>query len=139
MRTVLISFAISGLLAGCGAPKPPQPDGAYRPINQLSTKPKVTERQATFKYQGDLSGALQEMQRSFPKLDIAETRGTPVAVEVSLLVNKGTLEDALRVLGRQTDGKAEVIWQRNSETDRTVAFIQYKDQPAASSPLSVNH
>lgn len=96
-------------IAGCSGspPKPPVPDGDYRPVN----RPVVLHQDVfDFRYKGDILGALPALKRVVPNLEILPVVGQPTAVPVQINLHATTLEGALRAIGEKGGDNADVVW-----------------------------
>ncbi len=128
----LLSFftiAATAVLVGCAGapPAPPQPEGDYRPINQLE-EPASTGLFDLY-YEGDISGALPAIARQAPQLQVLPPVGRAVPLSVRLNLRSSSLESALRSLGDQGAGVAEVVWTtRRPGTNQ--AFIRFRSRQA---------
>jgi len=119
MRTVLCLTLF--LLAGCSGspPKPPMPEGDYRPINNTQrdfrarekARPQTTHhRQENFDffYEGDISGALSALKAVVPEIVVVPPMGKPVPIPVRVRLYKTTLEKAIHSISLQGGEHADV-------------------------------
>lgn len=130
MRNTIVIPAIL-MLAGCAGfpPKPPTVEGEYRPVNQLNTKHQENHKTATppvfdFIYEGDIVNALPELQKVQPQLTVLPPLGMQIQLPVRLNLQSTTLENALRSIGEQGGGVADVVWNTTQQGNNQI-FIRF--------------
>ncbi|MDR2031368.1 MAG: hypothetical protein LBP86_03720 [Azoarcus sp.] len=125
MRCIPGVLAVACILAGCAnsPPKPPLPKGDYRPINQAKPAQAVFD----FAYEGDILGALPALRHLAPEITVlpASGRATPISIHVDL--RGARLEDALRAIGAQGNGVADVVWN----AARHQVFVRFRESEPA--------
>lgn len=133
MRTTITLLTVA-ILAGCAGspPKPPIPEGDYRPINvpryqkQATTAPSAV---FDFAYDGDITGALPALKLVAPELQVMPDQGKPWPVHVSVNLKATTLENALRTVGEQGKNLADVVWTTSKHgKDSGKVFIRFRSQ-----------
>ncbi|MDR3221131.1 MAG: hypothetical protein LBU46_03850 [Candidatus Accumulibacter sp.] len=113
------------IVAGCTGvpPKPPLPEGDYRPIN-LRAVP--THREIfDFAYEGDILGVLPALKTVAPQIDVRPSLGQAVPVQVSLHLRGVRLEDALRAIGMQGRGLVDVVWNTTQHKNGDYVYIVF--------------
>ncbi len=141
MRNAIVILAIL-LLDGCvgSPPNPPTVKGEYRPINQVGTKPQENYKTAPqtvfdFIYEGDIVNALPALQKVHPQLTVLSPLGNQVPLPVRFNLRSTTLENALRSIGEQGGGVADVVWNTAQQKGDNQVFIRFHppyQQPASS-------
>jgi hypothetical protein len=124
------AIAVAAVLAGCAGspPAPPQPEGDYRPVNRVEAPPAASGLFDLY-YDGDISGALPAIARLVPQLQVMPSVGRAAPLPVRLNLRSANLEGALRSLGDQGAGVAEVVWTtRRPGTNQ--AFIRFRSRQA---------
>lgn len=122
----MIGVLTACLLAGCAGspPKPPMPEGDYRPIN----RPAAPARQGAFdfSYEGDILGALPALKHVAPQIDVMPTLGKPSPLPVRVSQRGTTLEDALRAIGEQGGDVADVVLNTTRHQGGNQVFIRFR-------------
>ncbi|MDR3299971.1 MAG: hypothetical protein LBU43_08215 [Candidatus Accumulibacter sp.] len=110
MRCAIAVLTLCLLAAACTGtpPKPPLPEGEYRPIN-LRAAPAHREV-FDFVYEGDILGALPALKAVAPQIQVMPTLGQAIPLPVKLDLRGARLEDALRAIGMEGRGLADVVW-----------------------------
>jgi len=113
-------------LTGCAGspPKPPLPTGEYRPINVPAAP--VQQNVFNFSYEGDILGALPALKEVAPHIDVMPTLGQASPLPVRLKLSGVSLEDALRAIGAQGGGVADVVWTTNRHHSSHQVFIRFR-------------
>lgn len=121
---VVVGLLITGLLVGCAGspPKPPAPDGEYRPINRS-----IPSRAAplNFVYEGDIGSVLSAMKDAGFNFDALPSVGTPQAKIIRLNLRDTTLEKTLKAIGDQCGDVAEVVWRATPNSGANEIFIRF--------------
>lgn len=115
------------LLAGCSGspPKPPSVEGDYRPINKTTPAPK-TDKTFNFQFEGDIVKALEALHEAQPQLKVMPPVGLAVPLPVRVSLYGTTLEGALRAIGSQGAGIADVIWNTTPQKGVNEALIRFR-------------
>ena len=121
----MLGVVAACLLAGCaGSPdKPPLPQGEYRPINIPTTKANLDV--FDFFYEGDIVGVLPALKAVAPQLNIMPTLGQATPLPVRLNLKGVGLEQALRAIGAQGGGVADVVWNTTRNQGGNQVFIRF--------------
>lgn len=127
MRNTILAL-LAASLAGCSMspPSPPSVQGEYRPVNRAN-KPQ-TEKANIFDYrfEGDIVDALAALRGVRPRLAVLPPEGAASPVPVKINLHGTTLEKALRAIGEQGAGKAEVVWNPANQDGGDQAFIRFR-------------
>jgi len=125
MRYLLLISTIC-FLAGCAGspPKPPLPTGEYRPINIPSTPVRLDV--FNFSYEGDILGALPALKEVAPQINVMPPLGQASPLPVRLNLFGVALEDALRAIGEQGGGIADVVWNTTRHQSSNQVFIRFR-------------
>ncbi len=125
MRYMLGVLAVC-LLAGCAGspPKPPLPEGDYRPINRPAAP--VKSDVFDFIYEGDILGALPALKNGAPQINVMPSLGQATPLPVRLNLYGVRLEDALRAIGVQGAGVADVVWNTTRHQGGNQVFIRFR-------------
>jgi hypothetical protein len=130
MRTTIVILAIL-ILAGCAGfpPKPPAVEGEYRPVNQVNTKRQEIDKTNThpvfdFIYEGDIVNALPELRKVQPQLTVLPPLGKQIQLPVRFNLQSTTLENALRSIGEQGGGVADVVWNTTQQGGNQI-FVRF--------------
>jgi hypothetical protein len=115
----------AGLLAGCAGspPQPPLPAGEYRPIN-IPAAPALRDV-FEFVYAGDILGALPALAKVAP-IKVMPTLGKATPLPVRLDLQGVRLEQALRAIGAQGGGVADVVWHATLNRGGNQVFIRFR-------------
>lgn len=125
------------LLAGCSGtpPKPPLPQGDYRPVNAPPIAKKATIQRPDwqaghfdFIYEGDITGALPALKEQAPEIKVMPTVGKAIPVPVRISLHGATLEAALRAIGEQGVQAAELVWNTTRNKGSNQVFIRFRAQ-----------
>jgi hypothetical protein len=132
MRSALgVIFSVFFLTGCSGAPpKPPQPEGDYRPVNA----PRAHQAVFDFEYEGDILGALPALKAVAPQINVMPSLGLPSPLPVRLNLSGVRLEDALRAIGEQGGNVADVVWHSSQQPGSDQVFIRFR-APVASPEL----
>jgi hypothetical protein len=114
------------LLAGCAGspPKPPMPEGDYRPINRPAAP--APQGVFDFHYEGDILGALPALKRVAPQINVMPTLGKPSPLPVRVNLRGATLEDALRAIGEQGGDVADVVLNTTRHQGGNHVFVRFR-------------
>jgi hypothetical protein len=129
MRNIAGVIAVL-FLAGCtgSPPKPPTVKGEYRPVNssnETSNRHQIIPAVFDFDYEGDIVKSLEALRAIQPQLKIAPPTGNVTALTVRVHLQDITLEDALRAIGEQGRGVAEVAWNKPDAQFAGQVFIRF--------------
>lgn len=120
-------------LAGCAGspPKPPMPEGEYRPIN----RPAAPARQDVFDftYEGDILGALPALKEVAPQINVMPSLGKPSPLPVRVRLRATTLQNALRAIGEQGGDVADVVLNTTQHQGGNHVYIRFR-APIESAP-----
>jgi len=122
------------LLAGCAGspPKPPMPEGEYRPINRPAAP--VKKDSFDFTYEGDILGALPALREVAPQINVMPSLGKPSPLPVRLKLRGTTLENALRAIGEQGGDVADVVWNTTRHQGGNQVFIRFRASNTETGP-----
>lgn len=132
MKKIILLTVIC--LSGCAGspPEPPQPEGEYRPVNITKTKTDKTAKKTgtfNFRFDGDIADALEALAAQQPQLEALPPQGqtTPVPVHIDLIATD--LPNALKVIGEQGGGLADVVWLSTKSNRRGgKAYVRFLPQ-----------
>ncbi len=137
-----IGILVILVLVGCAGfpPKPPMVKGEYRPVNQVNTKRQESYKTGShpvfdFIYEGDIVNALPELQKVQPQLTVLPPLGNQIQLPVRFNLQSTTLENALRSIGEQGGGVADVVWNTTQQQGDNQVFIRF--HPPYQQPTSV--
>jgi hypothetical protein len=121
----MLGVVAACLLVGCAGspPKPPLPEGEYRPIN-IPTAP-ARLKVFNFVYDGDITGVLPALKTVAPLINVMPTLGQATPLPVRLNLQGVRLEDALRAIGAQSGGIADVVWNITRHQGGNQVFIRF--------------
>jgi len=125
MRHFLLTLTLC-LLAGCAGspPKPVLPKGEYRPINNPAAP--VRKAVFNFSYEGDILGALPALKEVAPQINVMPPLGQTSPLPVRLNLSGVNLEEALRAIGEQGGGIADVVWNATRYQGGNQVFIRFR-------------
>ncbi|MDP2027522.1 hypothetical protein [Sulfuriferula sp.] len=127
MRHTLVAlFVVS--LAGCSMspPKPPAVQGEYRPVNRAITNQQTAKTKIfDYRFEGDIVDALPALREAHPSLIVLPPEGMASPVTVKINLHGTTLEKALRAIGEQGGGNADVVWNPANKDGGDQAFIRF--------------
>ena len=130
----MVGLLTACLLAGCAGspPKPPMPEGDYRPINRPTAPAKKDV--FDFTYEGDILGALPALKEVAPQINVMPALGKPAPLPVRLRLRETTLESALRTIGEQGGDVADVVWNTTRHEGGNQVFIRFRASSTESAP-----
>lgn len=113
------------LMAGCSSspPKPPLPKGEYQPIN-IPARAKLDV--FDFFYEGDILGALPALAKVAPGVDVLPSIGQASPLPVRLQLRGANLDEALRAIGAQGAGIADVVVNSTRSKSVHQVFIRFR-------------
>lgn len=122
----MLGVVATCLLVGCAGspPKPPLPEGEYRPINIPAAPAKLDV--FNFAYEGDILGVLPALKTVAPQLNVMPTLGQATPLPVRLNLQGVRLEQALRAIGAQGGGVADVVWNTTRHQGGNQVFIRFR-------------
>lgn len=123
MRLV-VGVLIASFLVGCAGspPKPPAPEGDYRPINRVMT-PK--HGVINFVYEGDISGVLSAMKDAGFSFTALPPVGNPQPKTIRIHLRETTLEKTLKSIGEQCGDVAEIVWKATPDAGSNEIFVRF--------------
>jgi hypothetical protein len=126
MRYIIGAIAIS-VLAGCAGspPKPPAPDGEYRPINIQNQAPR--KETFDFSYEGDILGVLTALSTVAPQVKVLPHVGKPIPLQIRLNMKATSVEKALQAIANQSGQRAEIVSSATHTQSTNQVFIRFKE------------
>ena len=117
-------FSVSCRAVRAPPPKPPLPEGEYRPINISAAPAKLDV--FDFIYEGDILGVLPALKTVAPQINVMPTLGQATPLPVRLNLQGVRLEQALRAIGAQGGGMADVVWSATRQQGGNQVFIRFR-------------
>lgn len=122
MRILVLSLVLAVGACSSPPPKPPQPEGNYRPIN---SKALPAHHQARFIFNGTAEEALHFIAKRFGNLDVKPPKGEPTYTQVSLSMLNPSRELALQKLAEQGKGAFKIISEINKSSNSGTLQLDY--------------
>jgi hypothetical protein len=126
-----IAALVACVLAGCAMspPKPPQPQGEYRPVNLPAAASQSPSFE--FSYEGDVLAALPALKEVAPDLTVLPPQGPATSVFVKVHLRTPDLEAALRSIAEQGRGMFEIVWTTSRAPGINRVFVRFRTRDAA--------